>query len=380
MRVKTFSFVGSLDVGPVTLHIRPKIAPELVPTIMRYALSFKSIAQSAPVEMPVEKGGFVDVIAVLLVQEIDRMIHAGLFRDYRTKTEWLGAPKGRLVVHVLARKAPRHRLALPCTYHERTSDLALNQTVLAAARCLRPSVGDRALQFELHAREALLGEFCEDRPFTCELLHQARADLDRRSAYYEPLIDLAELILAAQGSSFGSLEKSAQLPGFLFDMNLLFERFVARLCREHAPPGLRVETQQGLRDSFRFRRNPHGWRLPQIRPDIVVYAGREPRLVLDAKYKDLGRGRPSATDLSQLTLYSMSFGRESFVPVRLVFPSTSFRAGLEPSIEFHGMGASGPLARVSVFGLDLERCAGALRLSDRREVSADVAAMLTPPN
>ena len=146
--------------------------------------------------MPVDRMSFIDIVAILLIQEIDRVRHAGLFRDYRTEFAWLGSPIGRLDFAKLTSHPMRNRLALPCRYDSRTADLALNQTLLASVVALRPAVSDRKRQFELHAREALLRECCAARPLSPDLIAAARRHLDRRTAYYEPLLALAELICA----------------------------------------------------------------------------------------------------------------------------------------------------------------------------------------
>ena len=379
LRVSTSSFVGAVDLGPVVLHIEPKIQPELAPTMMRYALGLDAVKLSSTLDMPVDRMSFTDLVAILLIEEIDRVRQAGLFRDYRAKFAWLGSPKGRLDFAKLASHPMLNRLALPCRYDARTANLALNQTLLASVMALRPAVSEHELQFELHAREALLRECCAALPLSPDLLAAARRQLDRRTAYYEPLLALAELILSARGPAFvaDGGASSAALPGFLFDMNELFERFVARLCREHAPRHLRVEAQASSTHAFRYLANPHQWQLPRLRPDIVIYAGREPRLVIDTKYKDLAETRLNASDLYQLTLYSLSFGRDSFVPARLVFPAWG-AVEIEPALEFRGMRGGVALARVTVFGLEMENCLEAVRNANRTQLTKVVATMAQP--
>ena len=188
-----------------------------------------------------------------------------------------------------------------------------------------------------------------------------------------------ELILSARGPAFVAERgtSSAVLPGFLFDMNDLFERFVTRLCREHAPRHLRVERQASSAHAFHYLANPHQWQLPRLRPDLVLYDGREPRLVIDTKYKDLTGTRPNASDLCQLTLYSLSFGRDRFVPARLVFPARR-TAEVEPALEFRGMRGGVALARVTVFGLEMENCLESLRSANHTQLTEAVAAMVQP--
>jgi 5-methylcytosine-specific restriction endonuclease McrBC regulatory subunit McrC len=83
-------------------------------------------------------------------------------------------------------------------------------------------------------------------------------------------------------------------------------------------------------------------------------------LLLDAKYKPLGpKRRPTAADLYQLTLYSLAFGREQYVPARVVYPDTAMRdraacaATVEACLEFQGI--SGAKTIADKLGFDLVR-------------------------
>jgi 5-methylcytosine-specific restriction endonuclease McrBC regulatory subunit McrC len=287
-------------------------------------------------------------------------------------------PKGKLLLSQLARRPIGTRIEAPCRYTHRTPDVPLNRLVLAALQALRPAVLDRRLRFELHAREALFREICELAPLSYPVLQEARASMDRRSAYYEPVLRLAELVLESAGPTFVD-GRTERLPGFLFNMDRLFERFVARLWREHVPPGLRVQSQESLRTAYRYRVNPHRRQPPELRPDIVVRDARDrPVLILDTKYKLLADKSLAPADLYQLTLYSLSFGREAHVPARIVYPSHG-PAGTEPVLDFLGFQHAHVLGSVSMYGLDLRECAEALRRGSRTMLDGIVMDMLAAP-
>jgi len=377
LRIATRSYVGTVRLNDLTLHIRPKIGPETLPVFMRYALELPAVSRQGPALTPTVGGGFLDLLGLLFLEELDLVLRSGMFQDYRPAEAWLTSPRGQLRFTELARQPYRTALGLPCRYAQRTPDLVLNQLLGAAARVLSTAVTDRRLQFELHARESMLAEQCQRVPLSLALLDDSRAALDRRSAYYEPAVRLAELVLSGKGPAFEDGER-APLPGFLFNMDLLFERFVARLCREFAPPGVRVEAQEQSAAAYRYRLNPDGWALPRLRPDLVIRtAAGAPQLVLDTKYKLLAGRPPSPADLYQLTLYSLSFGRGAAVPARLLYPT--LRSGAEePQLDFYGFQQAGPLASVSLLGLNLGNCASALRTRDAGTLRKLVGEWVTP--
>lgn len=379
LRIETRSSVGSIRLGDLTLQIQPKIAPDVIPVFMRYALGLDTVSPSPVAAAPVQEFSFTDLVALLLRDEVDLLVHAGLLQEYRTDEAWLSSPKGRIRFEQLARHPVRSQIAAPCRFIRRTPDVVLNRLVLGALAALRPAVNDHPLAFDLHSREMLFRDLCRSEPLSRQLLEEARGALDRRSRYYEPLVRIAELILAGLGPAFEA-DRSAALPGFLFDMNRLFERFVARLCREHAPEGLRIETQETMGQAYRYLANPHGWPVPRLCPDIVVRArDGTPLLVLDTKYKRLdGAMRTTSADLYQLTLYSLAFGREGCVPARIVYPSLTSDAA-EPVIGFFGFQSQAVLASVSLYGLELGACARALRQRDPVELQGLTTRLLSPP-
>lgn len=349
LEIEAKSFVGTVRLGDLTIHVHPKLSAAHIPPFMRYALSFDSVTLLPQASVPAGAHGFVDLVAVMLLEVVDRLIHGGLAQEYHRTRQVVPAPRGRIRFVDLARRPPQD-LALPCQYDRRTPAIALNRVAIGALGLLRPLVRDRGLSFELHTREATLQDFCGSATLSHHLLQHARTSLDRRTAHYEPLLRLADLLLASQGPVFLS-QDDTPLPGFLFDMNLLFERFVARLCADYAD--LRIDPQHATRNAYHYVANPHHWLRPALRPDIVMRdAANRPVMILDTKYKSLGTSPPSPADLYQLTLYSLTHGG---VPAILVHPSD---VAAEPILQLKN------LATVAVRGLDLARCAEALRTHD----------------
>lgn len=385
LRVTTTSWVGTIGLGELTLLIRPKIAPEYIPTFVRYALGISTFPPASRTSSPLHETGFLDLLATAFLEEVDAVLAAGLFHDYKQTQAVLTMPRGTPLFSQMALKPLGTRLAVPCRFSHRTPELPLNLLLGAALSAIQYGIQDRRLRFEFHSRATLLQELCGSIPLSFALLAQAKAALDRRTSYYEPAVRFAELLLRGLGSAFTEVEQE-RLPSFLFDMNALFEQFVARLCREHAPTGLRIETQESMKDAYRYASNPHRWQLPRLRPDIVAYrktaTGQQevPCLVLDTKYKLLQGKRPSPADLYQLTLYSLAFGREHTVPTRIVFPTlTATAEAAPPRLEFVGLGERQSPASIDLMGLCLPQVARALQSRSRSTLQDIVQSLLQEP-
>jgi 5-methylcytosine-specific restriction endonuclease McrBC regulatory subunit McrC len=214
------------------------------------------------------------------------------------------------------------------------------------------------------------------------LWEEAAAAMDHRTARYQPILELADLLLNGAGASVGDPGRVALFSSFLVDMNLVFERLVRRLLADFGPEGARVENQVSRTGTYRWSENPHGWRRPRLRPDFVVYdrLTNRPRMILDTKYKPLGATRrPSAEDLYQLTLYSMSFEHPVHIPSRIVYPAISGHLkALQPRVEFYGASSKKKMATVEFYGLPLLEAAQALIRNNATYLRRTVNALLQP--
>lgn len=120
--------------------------------------------------------------------------------------------------------------------------------------------------------------------------------------------------------------------GYLFDMNLFFQRLLSRFLHENL-------TEARIGDEFTIRglyshapgANPRRRRTPAPRPDIALYRGNNLTAFLDAKYRDLW-DRPLPHDwLYQMTIYSLASPSKLSV---LLYASMSTR-GLDECVLIH---------------------------------------------
>lgn len=374
---RSTSYVGRIRVGPLRIAIHPKIAVDCLQTLMACALSPRNLALFDPTTAPLESAVFIDLLGWLLVREVDEIVAAGLFGDYDAQEDWLSAPRGRLLVTRLATRGPRASVQLPCRHLPRRHDHPLNRLMLACVSEMRTVVQNPALGFELHARALTLGDHVASTPLTADLLRAAVVRLDRRNRYYEGIVRIAELLLTARTTAHANGPDEAEIIGHLFDMNLLFERFVARLCTDFAPAGLTVQTQETLPSAYTYSANPHGWRVPRLRPDIVVRRANVPVAVIDTKYKSLAGVRPSPEDIYQTTIYAMAFGPRP-VPVSIVYPGLHEESTV-PGLTFTGLAGGAARARVHMVAICLPRCTAMVRNGDHRALRVLVSNLLKEP-
>lgn len=309
--------VGVIQLGPLRVTVHPKLEISELWPILIYALELPRVLDDAPVAITAE-AGLADLLALLLTAEANRLRRIGLRRRYRQDSEWLSVPRGKLDVAVLSLRGPALRSSLPCTYHELSADVLANQLVRSGLRlAARLAVSSHARTAAARA-EAEWAEFCAAPPLSRELLDRADQTRDRLLAAYRPTHRLVRLIFMGLGTHHLPPEGQELVHGYLWDMSLVFERFVRRFLVEHLTD-IEVVPQRALRKLYRFT-EPQKRKPPQPRPDLLLKSGREVLAIADTKYKDLTDGRLPHDILYQLSVYAASMASHQPPPALILYP------------------------------------------------------------
>ena len=134
MRISTYSFAGVVRLGPIALHIEPKLAelsPAGMASLLRYALGMDMLRTwGADADVALEAGGFAELLALALLEEVNGLLRAGLLQEYETHASWRASPRGKIDLTELARSPARGQtaMAIPCRVSERVTDGVLNRT------------------------------------------------------------------------------------------------------------------------------------------------------------------------------------------------------------------------------------------------------------
>jgi len=311
-------WVGVVRLGSIRIRVHPKLPAGTLWPLMAYAMGLDEIHRWSRVQVQAS-GDFADLLAQALLAEAERLWRGGLHRSYEERSSWLTAPTGRPDLAVLAGAQPLTRAALPCRHHAFTTDVPLNRLVLAGLTLAGGLTRSSRLRAELHRVVQQWSMRCSPVLLEPGVLDEAERRMNRLTEHYRTALHLVRLIAA--GTGLDSPEGEVQIPGFLWDMAAVFERFVARFLADHLPD-LRVSGQVGLADLYSVRRAPPGFRAPRPRPDLVLHRGQRVEAVLDTKYADLWQQRPSREVLYQASVYALAWSGTSQhdVPAILLYP------------------------------------------------------------
>lgn len=323
--VRPAQYVGAVRLANRTVEFLPKIEqvegvsdlPAVRHNLLRmllvaYDLEGATLGNAA---LDKDSDGWLDLLMRLFCRALADQLRRGLIRRYREECEDLPTVRGRLQIEEQLRRNLVHRERTACTFDEFDEDHALNQLLrVAIMRMLRLASNNTTQQ----ALRELLPAFegVSDIVPTADWLE--RVTPDRISERFGLCLGMARLFL--QGATTGLYAGEQNSFALLFDMNDLFERFVARtLRRELRKSACEVSIQDSRHHLVRDLKSSQ--RLFRLRPDIVVRKGGLSLCVVDTKWKRLSPEERklgiAQGDLYQMLAYAEGYG---CAVVLLIYP------------------------------------------------------------
>lgn len=318
--------VGVIATPNCQLEILPKIEGGGETNVTNATLRARLIHMLAVTyDLPIEDGAMTqlgwqrDTVLELLIRlfctKLTDAVRQGMPRHYLEHEDDLPALRGCLDVTRQFSTLAISPQKLACRFDALSPDIALNQVIRAAVGKLSRLAAAPDNQGVLRELSFVYSDVADVPP---NALPWDRIVLNRTNRRWQDLLSLARLFLSDrhQQTSAGTIDGHA----LLFEMNVLFEKYVERiLSRALVGTGFRVSSQGGHRDCLyegdmgRFR----------TRPDLVIRQGEQIALIIDTKWK---RMTPRIEDpkqgVSQADVYQlMAYGRLYDCPnVMLLYP------------------------------------------------------------
>lgn len=353
--------VGVIAAQGCALEILPKIdipgvdGAEATGSIRRRLVHMLAVALDLKIDagqvtaLDWQRETLLEILIRLFSEKLVDAVRQGMPRRYVEHADDLPTLRGRLNVTRQFTTLAVEPSRLACRFDALTPDIALNRIMKAAvtrlSRIARTTDNQRRLRELAFAYTDIA-----DVPVTA--LRWDEVTLDRTNARWRELFNLARLLL---GERFQTTSSGGN-DGFslLFEMNTLFEEYVARVLRRAlADTDLRVVSQGGRLYCLETddRRG-----LFQTRPDILIKRGHAVVQVIDTKWKRIAaRIDDPKQGVSQADVYQMmAYGRlYRCGRLTLLYPHHQ-RAGCdEGPIGDYGISSSED--RLELFAIDVAR-------------------------
>jgi 5-methylcytosine-specific restriction enzyme subunit McrC len=269
--------------------IQPKVPLDNLFYMLTYAYDLPEFRRE---ETDLVAADLFEFIVDIFVRQVDGLIRHGIHRAYVDREENDRFLRGRLLV---AEHLRHNRILQDQIYQQRndyTEDVLENQILRHTLALLsRQHYREESLRPRLrrtHSAFAAVQPVAIS-PSDCDRVHYTR--LNER---YRSRINLARLLI--QHLSLEGKAGDQRFFAFLFDMNQIFELYIARYLAEGfaAHPTLDIEIQ------------PQIWldttQKEKGRPDLILLHHRQRALVMDTKYKAFV-GSPAREDINQMVTY-----------------------------------------------------------------------------
>ncbi|MFW2352294.1 McrC family protein [Aliarcobacter butzleri] len=297
--LKARQYCGILNFNNQDFYILPKIANHndekdakqnlnIFIYMLMYAydvkLSNEQIASCANEEHTILEV-FVQMFANGLLQELKK----GLYKEYLTKQDNLPVLKGKYLINEnLKYNFTKNKIY--CEYDEFSENNSLNQFFLYAVKYLQKFVKDKKL---LKQCELI---FDEVEYKSVDINRLETINFNRLSVRFKISFEIALLLLRQSIPLFNQDKKSF---AFLFDMNVLFEKFIARMVKE-LDNNAKIQNQDNFRDLT-------------LKPDIILK-----NQIIDTKYKRIKSIEDiKQSDKFQAFAYGINYGVKN---VMLLYP------------------------------------------------------------
>lgn len=297
--LKARQYCGILNFDNQDFYILPKIAKKndeqnlnIFIYMLMYAydikLSNEQIASCANQKHNILEV-FVQMFALNLLTELKK----GMYKEYITMQDNLPVLKGKYLINEnLKHNFTKNKIY--CEYDEFSPDNAMNQFFYYAVKHLQKFVKDKKV---LKQCELIFDEV-EYRQIDINKLDNVH--FNRLNSRYKTSFEIAILLLKQSILLFSQDKKSF---AFLFDMNALFERFIARIVKEKY-------------DDVEVPKTYISFGGLNLKPDIIV---KSKNLIIDCKYKILDENSISSRDdRYQMYVYANNF--ENIETTMLLYP------------------------------------------------------------
>jgi 5-methylcytosine-specific restriction enzyme subunit McrC len=222
---------------------------------------------------------FMEVFIQLFAHQLFQELQLGIYKEYITQQDNLTTLRGKYLINENL-KYNFTNSKIYCEYDEFSMDNTLNQFFLFAIKTFLPFVKNKRLlkQCELIFDEVSYRHFD---------VNNIDVHFHRLNARYKESFEFAIMLLQKFIPLF---EKDKKSFAFLFDMNELFEKFIARIYES-------IDSTTKVQSSSFF-----GNLL--LKPDIITSS-----MIIDTKYKKVKNKEDlSVADKYQMFVYGTNFG------------------------------------------------------------------------
>ena len=311
--------VGVIQVGSTVIEVLPKVDQlgvageatwkKVLIEMLRITQGIKARSTSES-ELAIKRNSILDLYTELFVEECETLSHRGLVKQYVRRKENSKALKGRLDLSKHIRQNLVHKERFLVEYDAYDQNHLLNQILKKTLEVLAETTRDGYLINRIRNQQLYFMGMDNIR------VHEdlfSRISLNRQTQGYKRALNISKMILMNYHPDITMGRENVL--ALMFNMNELWERFIAQQIRKGLNDQYQVNTQ------FRKLFWTTGKRSKYLIPDIHLQSRSNPEydFVIDTKWKIPKDLIPTDQDLRQIFAYNSLFNTKKGI---LLYPGT----------------------------------------------------------
>ena len=299
--LKAKQYCGILNFDNQDFYILPKIANHndeqnlnIFIYMLMYAYDVNLLNENTSLSENLKSNNILEVFVQMFANGLLQELKKGMYKKYITEQDNLSVLKGKYLINEnLKYNFTKNKIY--CEYDEFSPNNSLNQFFLYTVKYLQKFVKDKKL---LKQCELI---FDEVEYKSVDINRLETINFDRLNLRFKTSFEIALLLLKQSIPLFSQDKKSF---AFLFDMNVLFEKFIARILKS-LDDDAKIQNQDNFGDLT-------------LKPDIII---KSKNLIIDCKYKILKENKTSSrNDRYQMYVYGNNFKLEMNFRTILLYP------------------------------------------------------------
>jgi len=289
-------YVGVIQVAGTTIEILPKADREndkakwqsILLNMLKECRQIETESISTA-NLKLKSNSLLDLYFELFIKEVEYLIHTGLVKKYRKKSENLNLLKGQLNISKQITKNLIHKELFFTNYNVYDNNHILHKIIYKTLNVIDKINNSSYLKDRLNR---LLLDFpqLEDLKVNDKTFESIK--LDRKTNHYENAINIAKLILLNYSPDI--ISGRDNVLAILFNMNDLWEQFVLNKIKKYA-----------IKNNIKVFGQPakQFWNYRLLKPDILLFKDNE-KFIIDTKWKNIKNKDVSVNDLRQIFAYN----------------------------------------------------------------------------
>jgi 5-methylcytosine-specific restriction enzyme subunit McrC len=306
-------YVGVIQVGNLIIEVLPKADrykqksewQKILIGMLKAVHAFNVKAPSSS-SLNIKTNFVLDLYFELFIKEVEYLFKKGLVKKYRKNEGNCFALKGNILFGKQIQKNLVHKERFYVRYTNYDKEHLLHQIIRKTLLLLKFINTNTALYSRIGN---LLLNFPElkDIKVTESTFH--KISYNQKTEEYKNAIEISRLLLLNFHPDINKGQN--HVLALMFDMNLLWERFIYVSLRRHLKKNMKITAQKS-----KYFWKPEKGNNSRIKPDILINFENK-NFILDTKWKNIENKNPSPDDLRQLYVYHEYYNAQK---VALVYP------------------------------------------------------------